>query len=83
MVKINLDQPATLAYGPGLRTQGLQTRFFPNAAQAIKFAMESLDGYRRHGAHLLVAEGTIRYEQMRELYDSPDFPLPKGRIMDV
>ncbi len=79
MVKINLDQPATLAYGPGLRTQGLQTRFFPNAAQAIKFAMESLDGFRRNGARLLVGEGTLHYDAMRALYESPDFPLPRGK----
>ncbi len=79
MPDIKLDQPATLAYGPGTRTQGIQTRFFPTAAEAVKFAMESLDGYRRNGARLLVAEGTFRYEEMRAVYDSADFPLPKGK----
>ena len=79
MPQIKLDQPATLAFGPGTRTQGIQTRFFPTAAEAVKFAMESLDGYRRNGAKLFCGDASFRYEEMRALYDSADFPLPKAK----
>ncbi len=80
MTRINLNAPATLELRGDWWEQHLQgpdTIRFDTAAEAIKFAVESLDPYRLKGAVLTTDEGTLSLEEMRAVYERADFPLPK------
>ena len=52
---------------------------FDNAAEAIRFAMEDLPPELLLGASLEVDERRFDSEDIRALYESEEFPLPRGR----
>ncbi len=79
---IDLNAPATLELRPDWQEQRLQgpdTIRFDTAAEAIKFAVESRDQYRQKGACLTTGNGMLSLDEMRAIYERPDFPLPRTR----
>ena len=66
---------------PGLnrkyRRQSFGYRRFVRAADAVRFAIEELPPELLVGAFLEVDEERYGSEQIRRLYDSNDFPLPR------
>jgi hypothetical protein len=59
------------------RRQSLGYRRFVRAADAIRFAIEELPPELLLGAFLEVDGERYGREQIRRLYDSNDFPLPR------
>ena len=80
MAKFDYEIPAEL-YPSRSRARGrspIKYRRFPNAAEAIRFAVEELPAPLLLGAVLEVGEQ--RYDQtgIRDLYESPDYPLVRA-----
>jgi len=59
------------------RRQPLGYRRFSQAAQAIRFAMEDLPPELLVGAFLEVDERRYSSDDIRRLYESPDYPLDR------
>jgi hypothetical protein len=59
------------------RRQSLGYRRFVRAADAVRFAIEELPPELLLGAFLEVDGERYGSEQIRRLYDSNDFPLPR------
>ena len=82
MIKIDLTTPATLELRSdwwAQRLQGPDTIRFDTAAEAIKFAVESRDQSRLKGARLTTGNGILTLDDMKAVYERPDFPLPRTR----
>jgi hypothetical protein len=50
---------------------------FDTAAEALRFAVEELGPQALLGAHLEVDEARFGSEEIRQLYESPAYPLPR------
>lgn len=50
---------------------------FESAAKAIKFAIEELPGDILRSATLEVSEVRLRGDEIRQLYQHPDYPLAR------
>jgi hypothetical protein len=59
------------------RRQPLGYRRFDQAAQAIRFAIEDLPADLLNGAYLEVDEERFNSDQIRGLYERPDYPLTR------
>jgi hypothetical protein len=59
------------------RRQPLGYRRFEQAAQAIRFAMEDLSPEHLVGAFLEVDEQRYGSDEIRRLYESAKYPLPR------
>ena len=57
----------------------MKYRRFPAAAEAVRFAIEALPPDMLGGAYLEVNEERFDAAQIRVLYDSSDFPLPREK----
>jgi hypothetical protein len=80
MDSFNYATPGELYYPKpsGLRHHhGVNFRRFSTAAEAIRFAIENIPAPFLPGCYLEV-DG-VRYDatQLRELYDSAEYPLPR------
>jgi hypothetical protein len=76
------DKPAEL-FPPRTRVSGRQSygyMRFDRAADAIRFAIESLPPRLLVGACLEVDEVRIDRHGIRHLYDSVDYPLVRGIV---
>jgi hypothetical protein len=51
---------------------------FDTAAQAVRFVVEELPAPVLPGAYLLVAEARFGLEEIRSLYESAGYPLPRA-----
>jgi len=51
---------------------------FDTAAQALRFVVERLPAAALPGVYLLVDEARFRAEEIRHLYDSAGYPLPRA-----
>ena len=58
-------------------------RRFPQAAEAIRFAIETLDSALLHGAMLEVNEERFNASEIRRLYDDGDYPLQRRPVASV
>jgi hypothetical protein len=56
---------------------GLRYRRFASAADAIRFAIEKLPANALSSARLEVADQQYDAKQIRALYDSVSYPLPR------
>ena len=52
---------------------------FDRAADAIRFAIEDLPAQSLVGAYLEVGEARFDCQQIRQLYESADYPLARGK----
>jgi hypothetical protein len=62
------------------RTTKRQAKYkrFDTAAEAVRFVVEELPGAVLTGAYLLVAETRFGVEDIRSLYESAGYPLPRA-----
>lgn len=65
------------ARSPKFRQKALGYRRFARAADAIRFAIEELPPEFLRGSSLEVNEETYEGLEIRRLYESVDFPLPR------
>ncbi len=65
----------------GKRSGGaMQYRRFDRAADAIRYAIETLSPAMLGGAFLEVNERRFSGAQIRDLYESPDYPLERAVV---
>jgi len=53
-------------------------RFMNSSAEAVRFVVEELPAAVLPGAYLLVAETRFGVEEIRHLYHSAGYPLPRA-----
>jgi len=80
-MKFDYKTPAELfmAKRKGGSRQPLGYRRFGTAAEAIRFAVESLPSIRTLGACLQVGDERFDGDDIQRLYDSADYPLKRPR----
>jgi len=74
--------PAELFVGKGgLSARGSPMRYlrFPTSAEAIKYAVESLETAALLSAALVVGEDRYEGPEIRALYDEKHFPLSRSK----
>jgi hypothetical protein len=76
MIKIDYDAPAEL-FPARNRKRGVQYRRFETAAEAIRFAIEELPAPLLAGAYLQVEDAWFDGDQIRKLYETVAYPLPR------
>jgi hypothetical protein len=79
MTKIDFTAPAEL-FPSRNRSTGQRARYrrFARAAEAIQFAMEELPEPALLGAVIVLDDKRLSHNQIRELYQSEDYPLKKA-----
>jgi len=82
MSTFNYDTEAELFPMRGRRPgrQQFGYRRFARAAEAIRFAVEELPAKSLVGAYLEVDEKRFDGGGIRQLYESPDYPLARRKI---
>jgi hypothetical protein len=79
--KFDYDLPAELFPTRQRKfTTTLKYRRFDHAAHAIRFAIEELPAPILLGTFIEVEESRLGHRDIRELYDSADYPLPRAQI---
>jgi hypothetical protein len=81
MRTFDYERPGELYYPKASgfnRTQPITYRRFSTAADALRFAIESFPALVLQGCYLEVEGERYDADQMRELYDSAEYPL--GRM---
>jgi hypothetical protein len=69
--------------GRKLLHQPLGYRRFARAADAIRFAIEDLPSHLVGGTYLEVGEQRYHFAEIRRLYDSVTYPLPRRSVILV
>jgi hypothetical protein len=78
MAKFDYRAPAELFPSRNRKARQLvKYRRFDTAADAIKFAMEELPTPALLGAFIEIDEARFGHADIRELYESPDYPLKR------
>ena len=79
MANFDYDAPAELYASPrpGLRKTTIKYRRFSISAAAIQFVMEELSPLAQNSAVLGLNETRFDPVQIRELYESPLYPLKR------
>lgn len=81
MAKFDYGAPAELFPSRNRKIrQMLKYRRFDKAADAIRFAMEELPNALLLGAFIEVDEARLGHKDIRDLYESADYPLKKPAI---
>jgi hypothetical protein len=60
--------------------QQVKYRRFDKAADAIRFAMEELSPPLLLGAYIEIDEARLGHQDIRDLYESADYPLAKPAV---
>lgn len=82
----NFSEPAELYFSGASRwgrTAGVTYRKFDAAAEAVRYAVETLAGNSRRTCVLEVNEARFNHGEIRKLYDSGDYPLPRQTGKDA
>lgn len=81
----NFDEPAELFAGGSWkgRPTAVTYRRFDTAAEAIRFTVEELVGAGARACVLEVNEKRFNSVEIRKLYDSSNFPLPRSTGEDT
>ena len=58
--------------------RGPKYKRFDTAAEAVRFVVEELPAAVLPGAYLLIEEARFGVEEIRHLYDSAGYPLPRA-----
>jgi hypothetical protein len=79
MEHFDFDEPAEVyvgrrGYGKGAP---LSYRRFSSGAEAVRYAIEQQSADKLSATVLEVEEVRFSAAEIRELYDSPDYPLPR------
>lgn len=78
MIRFDYTDGAGLYAGKTIRGHsGLRYRRFETAAEALRFAVEEMPGAQQRGSLLEVNETRFDHNQIRALYDAPDYPLSR------
>ena len=78
MAKFDYGAPAELFPSRNRKIrQLLKYRRFDKAADAIRYAMEELPNALLLGAFIEVDEARLGHKDIRDLYESADYPLKK------
>ena len=78
MSKFDYSAPAELFPSRNRKVRQLvKYRRFDKAAEAIQFAMEELPEPLLLGAIIVIDEERLGHKDIRDLYESADFPLKK------
>ena len=79
--KFDYASPAELfmAKRKGGVRQPLGYRRFPNAAEAIRFAIEDLPSVRTLGAWMQIGDDRFDVDDIQRLYESADFPKKRKK----
>jgi hypothetical protein len=81
MAKFDYSAPAELFPSRNRKiSQRVKYRRFDKAADAIQFAMEELPEPLLLGATIVLDETRLSHKDIRELYDSADFPRKKRAL---
>jgi hypothetical protein len=81
MTKIDFTAPAELFPSRNRNvSQRVRYRRFDKAAEAIQFAIEELPGPLLLGATIVTDDLRLSHTQIRELYESADYPLKKAAV---
>ncbi|WP_156932776.1 hypothetical protein [Rhizobium sp. IBUN] len=56
---------------------GPRYRRFETAAEALRFAVEDMPQSQQRGSLLEIDEARYSHNQIRALYDAPDYPLSR------
>jgi hypothetical protein len=84
MSKFNYRAPAELFPSHSRKSrQRVKYRRFDTAAHAIQFAMEELPPSALLGAFIEINEARFGHADIRELYESPDYPLKKQAMTET
>ncbi len=79
MSEINYSACAGLYAGKSLRrNKGPRYRRFETVAEALRYAIEDMPGSQLRGSVLEVDEQRFDEKQIRMLYNSPKYPLPRA-----
>jgi hypothetical protein len=84
MSKFDYRAPAELFPSRNRKSRQLvKYRRFDTAADAIQFAMEKLPAPALLGAFIEIDEARLGHAVIRELYESPDYPLKKRAMNET
>ena len=84
MSKFDYRAPAELFPSRNRNAKQLvKYRRFDTAADAIQFAMEELPAPALLGAVIEINERRLSHADIRELYESPDYPLKRTAITET
>lgn len=85
METFDFTQPAELFATMGHRSKRAPVTYrrFPSGAEAVKFAIEGLTQNQLFGTVMEVSEERFDAAAIRELYDSPGYPLARGPSRDA
>lgn len=79
MEHFNYDQPTDVYAGlsRGFRSKAMTYRRFATGAEAIRFVIEHQPAALLPGTVIEADDVRFNAEEIRELYDSEDYPLPR------
>jgi hypothetical protein len=81
MMKVDFSAPAELFPSRNRNvSQRVRYRRFAKAAEAIQFAMEELPEPLLLGATIVTNDVRLSHNQIRELYESAEYPLKKAAV---
>src|SRR5262245_13473395 len=84
MSKFNYRAPAELFPSRNRKSrQPVKYRRFETAAHAIQFAMEELPAPALLGACIEIGQARLGHADIRDLYESPDYPLKKQAMSET
>ena len=79
MSKFDFAAPAELFPAPNRKISGrIKYRRFDHAAEAIRFAIEELPPTLLLGAFIQSDEDRLSHKDIRELYESENYPLKRA-----